>query len=165
MIYLKRLGAALSVVALFAIFTQCASAQNKEGNLPKEQVMDKEAPITTDNVYYLMRYEGGTKSKGFTVYIPVDKKPDVELEYIYFKGKKVALQYDDKNTMYVAEHVFSDKPDLIMSDDPKEEFKNQLPAVKEKIPFEIKENEGVVGYTKSGKKGHFKIVDIPNKTR
>ena len=165
MIYLKRIGALIGIMLLLVIFTQCAAAQNKEGNQSKEQVMDKEAPINTKNTYYLLRYESGAHPKGFTVYIPVDKKPELQLEYIFFKGEKVALQYDEKNMIYIAEHIFSDKPDLVMSDDPKEEFKNQLPVVKEKIPFEIKENDGVVGYTKSGKKGHFRIVDIPNKTR
>lgn len=165
MIYLKRVGAALCAMVLFTIFTQCVSAQNKEVAKPKNQPMDKEAPINTDNAYHLKRYEGGTKSKGFTVYIPVDKKTDVQLEYIYFKGKKVALQYDEKNSMYVAEHIYPVKLDLVMSDDRKDEFENQLPPVDEKIPFELKNNEGVVRYIKSGKIGHFKIVNIPNKTR
>ncbi len=164
MIKLKRLGSAIAMLVILAVITQCVSAQSKDKVNPT-QTMDIEAPVKINNPYHLVQYDGEYKSKGFTIYLMMDSEPELELEYIYFKGKKVPLKYDEKNVMYVGEYIYPVKKDLIMSDDPNEESKNELPPVEEKIPFELKEKEGVIAYKKDGKTRHFKLLNIPNRTR
>ncbi len=151
MINLNRGYKILSLLFVLIICTQCASQQ-----------IDKKSPVEIKDAYFqkwISGIEGG--GSGFMVYIEVKEKTDVQLEYAYFKGKKIKLEHKLSELVYVGHYsVVSKRPELIMSDNPKEEFKNQLPNVEEKIPFTLKENECVVSYIKKGKRGLFKLDNI-----
>lgn len=151
MINLNRGYKILSLLFVLIICTQCASQQ-----------IDKKSPVEIKDAYFqkwISGIEGG--GSGFMVYIEVKEKTDVQLEYAYFKGKKIKLEHKLSELVYVGHYsVVSKRPELIMSDNPKEEFKNQLPNVEEKIPFTLKENECMVSYIKNGRKGFFKLQNI-----
>lgn len=151
MINLNRGYKILSLLFVFITCTQCASQQ-----------IDKKNPVEIKDAYFqkwISGIEGG--GSGFMVYIEVKEKTDVQLEHVYFKGKKIKLDHKASELEYVGHYsVVSKRPELIMSDNPKEEFKNKLPDVEEKIPFTLKENECMVSYIKNGKKGLFKLDNM-----
>lgn len=134
---------------------QCASSQR----------IDKQNPIEIKKAFFqkwIAGVEGG--GSGFTLYIEVDATSEIQLEYAYFKGKKVKLNYKTNEPVYVGRYTNSlKKPDLIMSDDPKEEFKNQIPKIEEKIPFELQGNQCVVSYINNGKSRFFKLENVTEK--
>jgi len=143
------------IFLIVGTFVQCASSQNME--------IDKNAPIGIKDPYF-QEWVAGIKGggSGFTVYIPVEESADVTLNYTYFKGKKIELKLS--NNVYIGRYTYPNKnTDLIMSDDPKEEFKNKLPEVEKNIPFELEGNACVVGYTKGTENGFFKIENVTEK--
>jgi len=154
--YLKSIISKISVLGVLAIFTQCATGQK----------IDKAAPVTFKSPYFqkwIAGIQGG--GSGFTVYLPLHHESDVELNEIYFRGKKVEILLRSDKPVYVGRYTDpnSVKRDMVMSGDPKEEFKNQVPVIEDKIPFELKGNECVIGYTKNGKKGYFKLDSLEEK--
>ncbi|WP_074405838.1 hypothetical protein [Aquimarina spinulae] len=155
MINLRTISTTIGVLLVLITYTQCASSQQ----------IDMKTPIVIKDVYFqkwVAGVEGG--GSGFMLYIEVNSTSDVQLEYAYFKGKKIELGHKTNELVYVGHHTYpSRRQDLIMSDDPKKEFKNQLPAVEKKPPFELKDNECIVAYTKKGKKGYFKLNNVPEK--
>ncbi|WP_438710583.1 hypothetical protein ACSTS3_17355 [Aquimarina muelleri] len=154
MIILNRVYKILSLLFVLITCTQCASQQ-----------IDKKNPVEIKEAYFqrwISGVEGG--GSGLMVYIEINENTDVQLEYAYFKGKKIKLGHKTNERVYVGRYsVVSKRPELIMSDNPKEEFKNKLPDVEEKIPFTLKENECMISYIKNGKKGFFKLDNIVEK--
>ncbi|WP_128755202.1 hypothetical protein [Aquimarina sediminis] len=155
MINLKTTSITISLLLLLIMHIQCASSQQ----------IDKKSPIEIKNTYFqewIAGVEGG--GSGFMIYLEVDAVSDVKLEYAYFRGKKIKLGHKTNELVYVGHYTKATKPrDLIMSDDPKEEFKNQLPEIEEKIPFELADNECMISYMNNGKQGFFKLENIPEK--
>ncbi len=144
------------LLVILASFTQCASSQN----------IDTVSPVTIEESYF-QKWVAGRKEagSGFTIHLSIKKNDDVVLNHAYFKGKKIELKLNNK-AVYVGRYTYPNKTkDLIMSDDPQEEFRNTAPIIEEKIPFELKENECVITYTKDKKEGFFKIDDLPEKPK
>lgn len=154
-INIKLIFTKISLCCLLAVFTQCASSQNTE----------KTSPMKLTDAYFQKWNspikEGGS---GFLVYLPIEESSDIQLEYAYFKGKKIKLERKAREAVYVGKYGSrAKKKNLIMSSDPKEEYGNELPELPEKIPYELKEGECVIEYTKNGEKGHFKLDNLPEK--
>ena len=155
MINFKTTSTAIGVLLLLIMHIQCASSQQ----------IDMKTPIKVKDAYF-QKWIAGIKDggSGFEVHIEVYEKPNIKLEYAYFKGKKIKLEYKASELKYVGYYTKSlRKPDLVMSEDPKEEFKNKIPEMEEKIPFELKDNECVIGYSNNGKQGFFKLENITEK--
>ena len=154
-INMKGLLTKLSLVGLLVAFTQCASGQKVENTMP---VKITEA--------YFQKWvsgirEGGT---GFTIYLSLEEPSDIVLENAYFKGKKIKLHAKPDQTVYIGKYTNkSRKADLIMSNDPKKEFKNTVPEIEEKIPFQMEEGSCILEYTKKGKKEHITIDNLTEK--
>ncbi len=144
MIHLKTIYTTIGILAVLAVFAQCASSYK----------IDKTAPAHIKNPYF-KKWNSGIKEKGFTVYLPVDKNTPLKLKYVYFKGKKIELEHHFNEAVYIGHYTYPPKRDLVMSIDPKEEFKNNLPVIEEKIPFELAGNECVIEYMREGKKRYF----------
>ncbi|WP_378180345.1 hypothetical protein [Aquimarina sp. SS2-1] len=155
-IKIRQLLTKIGLVALLASFTQCATSQK----------IDKTAPVQLNDPYF-QNWVSGVRGggSGFMVYFPVDPNSDVQLETAYFKGKKVDLQRKSKESVYVGRYKdpATVEKDIVMSDDPKEEYNNKVPEIEEKIPFELENNECIIAYTKNGKQGYFKLDTLPEK--
>lgn len=154
---IKIIATKLFMMIVALSFVQCATSQK----------LDKTAPISTSEAY-CQKWVAGVQEggSGMNFYFPVEDNAEVALETIFFKGKKIKLEFKESESMYTGNYknsVTKEKGDLIMSDDPKEEFKNQAPIIEEKIPFELKEGECVIEYSKNGKKGYFKLDKLREK--
>lgn len=141
------------------IFANCANGKK----------LQEDPPIALKQVYYTS-YSAGVKGAdaGFNLYIPVEKAATIQMDTVYFRGRKAVLQQDpgDPN-LYVATFKIPSAegkaPELIMHEDPKKEFGNPIPERLEKMPFEMEKDEAVVQYVKKGKVSYFKIKDIQNR--
>ncbi|MFC5047704.1 hypothetical protein ACFSTE_05785 [Aquimarina hainanensis] len=147
--YLYNLG----VIVITILFGQC-------GSTPK---IEKTPPVKIAKSYFQKWYSGVAQGgSGFTVYIPVEEETKIVLQTAYFKERKIALQKE--GTIYVGRYTYPEtRKDLIMSDDPKKEFGNQLPVIEEKSPFTLKYNECIVSYKDGNKEGFFKINNLEEK--
>jgi len=153
---LRTVGTIIGSLFLFMIHIQCAGGQQ----------LDMKNPLPIKEAYFqkvLSGIKGGTN--GFMMYVELKDTSGISLNYAYFKGKKVKLAPEAANkAVYIGHYMYPQKiNDLIMSSDPKEEFKNKPPGITEKIPFELKEGECVIEYTKDNKQDSFKLDNLPEK--
>ncbi|AUP79350.1 hypothetical protein C1H87_11780 [Flavivirga eckloniae] len=137
-------------------FSQCASTQKLEDKLPLE----------IDNVYYqhwTSGVEGG--GSGYNLFIPIKSNPnDIMLDSLYFKEQQVKLELKGE-TVFVGrfKSEANKKQDIIMSSNRLEEYKNEVPKLTKKMPFELNDTECVVTYKKGNKTKYHKIPNITQK--
>ncbi|MBW1293946.1 hypothetical protein GBO31_00400 [Aquimarina litoralis] len=153
---MKTLLTKIGLLGILMTFAQCATSQK----------IDKIAPVEL-NAPYFQKWVSGIRGggQGFTLYFPVAKESDVVLHTAYFKGKKVDLNFNQREGFYRGKYTDPEsvKPDMIMSGDAKDEYGNKAPKVEEKTPFVLKDDECIIAYTKSGKEGFFKLDKLPEK--
>ncbi|GAA4272203.1 hypothetical protein U6A24_19680 [Aquimarina gracilis] len=122
--------------------------------------MNNTTPEGVKNAYF-KNWHSDNES-GFTLYIPVDQEMSIALKHAYFKQKKIMLVKENDKALYTGKYTYPKKEgDMVMSDDPKQEFKNKVPAGIERIPFRLKEGECIIVYSKEGTEGHFSIENVP----
>lgn len=145
----------LSFSALFILmsFSNCANGKQ----------LQEEPPKAVKEAYYTS-WTGGVKGagSGFNLFIPVAADSDIKMDTVYFRGRKGVLEIEPSApNLYVARFKNPGvSKDFVMHKDPKMEYGNEVPAVIEKIPFELEEGEAVVRYTKDGVEKFFRIKDI-----
>lgn len=144
----------LSTILLLFLNMGCASIDT----------MDQTPPISLIDAYYQeLLPNGEAVSLGYSVTLPSRESKENIISHLYFKDKKIDLQYDSTIKAYTGRYIFPIKEDLIMSDDPTKEFGNKLPVIEKKIPFDLKNNEAVLAYEKDSKMIFFKIDNLPKK--
>ncbi|WP_156877227.1 hypothetical protein [Salinimicrobium terrae] len=148
----------LSFSALLVIFSFSNCANGK-------QVQEK-PPQAVGQAYYTT-WTGGVKGagSGYNLFIPVEADADMQMDTVYFRGRKAVLEQEiSAPNLYIArfKDPGADK-DFVMHKDPKMEYGNQVPAMIEKIPFELEEGEAIVRYTRNGKEKFFRLKDIQKK--
>lgn len=147
---MKHIFPSLSFLFVFTMFTGCGSNQN----------LQEKAPANIQQVYYT---KDATSLK---LFIPVSaiQTERVSLNSVYFQDRKAYLELDaNKPGVYVATFP-TGKQDLIMSSDPREEYRNKLPASPEKAPVDIKDDEAILVFTERGDIKFYKISGIEERT-
>jgi hypothetical protein len=83
----------------------------------------------------------------------------VNIENIYFRGQKLNL-IQDKNDhkTFRASYTFPQKEDVILDSDSVKEMDNPRPSLDSEFPFQLKPDEAVIAYAKSGKTVHYKLT-------
>ena len=98
------------------------------------------------------------------IFIPIKKGKEIELDSVYFQGKSVKLQKVQRDNYLVYIGEFKNNPilprDIIMHADSKKEVGNTPPKIKNKIPFDLKEDEAVIRYIEGEKEKYYKIKNI-----
>lgn len=154
--YMKLLNSITSLIAMFVLmvsFSQCSTAQK----------LQKEAPVELGQVY-AQNWVAGVKGggSGINVFIPV-KETSVVLDSIFFRGQKAKLEFNNDNQpIYIGRFKsnLNQKQNIIVSSDMNEEAKNELPTLKEEMPFEFNDDECVVTYQKGNQTLYYKISNI-----
>lgn len=153
--FLQILSAGLILFGL----TNCANGKK----------LQEKPPIPVKQAYYTS-WTGGVKGagSGYTLFIPAETKPGLELDSVYFRGRKALIEKSGSApNLYVAYFKIPSEegkaPDVIMHSDPKKEYGNKPPKLPEKIPFELQEGEAVVKYTRNGEEKYFRIQGITRK--
>lgn len=151
-VYLKLILGGLVLVAL----QSC-------GNSKKSQ---KNGPIDLQQAFYIYSEKDNLRGAGMLeLYLPVEAQihPNIELDSVYFRGRGVALEkLSDETLIYVGRFPMlgTEKPDRIMSSDPRDEYGNKPPVVLTKLPFELEQDQALVTYKKDGESNYFKVVGI-----
>jgi hypothetical protein len=128
--------------------------------------LQEEPPVALQEAYYTTWTSGAKGAdSGFSLFIPAEDNLGVELDSVYFRGRKAAIEKSGAaENLYVAYFkIPSDEGkarDVIMHVDPKKEYGNKPPQLPEKIPFQLEEGEAVVKYTRNGKEKYFRITGI-----
>ena len=143
-------------LGLFAIMSLSNCANGKK--------LQEEAPVALQEVYYVThRAQDDSSDRRLNLYIPVEdpEMSEVQLDSVYFRGRKADIvSSDGKKGLFVAYFEIPGKEkDMVMHAYPEKEFGNQVPLL-EKIPFELKNDEAVVVYTRNGEQLYFKIQGI-----
>jgi len=149
---IKRILTNFALVMGIITLTQCASTQKMNTIMPSE----------IKNPYF--KNWNTDDTRGFTIYIPIEENSTMVLENAYFRQKKIKLEKDPTQSMYLGKYTFpKTKNDMVMSGNPKKEYGNTLPGDIQRIPYKIKDNQCVVEYTKDANKVHFKIENLAKK--
>ncbi len=143
---------------IFAMFFNCSTSK---------QLQDP-APIQIGEAYY-QYWTAGVKGggAGVDVYLPVLKNPDnIQVDSIYFRNMGAKLDVVGQSNDLLVGHLINGQnkqEDLILSIDPNEEYKNQLPKEAVVMPFAIKDDECIISYNEKGIVKYFNVSGIVEK--
>lgn len=145
---LKHISYGIAVCTLCLSLFQCAGAKqtNSEKSLDVEEVYYKALDSINRELYIVV-------------------KPNSQpLDHVYFQGRKISLAQDN-SMLYIGHYqkLPLAKQDVIMSDKPFAEYGNKLPVLPEKIPFNFKENECMIGYKLNDEYQYFKYSKVIRK--
>ena len=153
---LKYISSITMLSFVMVAFSQCSSTKK----------LQEKAPMTLGDVYcqrWIAGVQGG--GSGLNIFIPAQDNA-IMLDSVYFRGQVTKLEFSQNNKpMYVGRFLTSvnQRRDINMNADAKAEYGNIPPAIDNKIPFELKDNECVVSYKKGKKTKYFKIGNIVEK--
>jgi hypothetical protein len=138
---------------LFGIFTVSCNS-----NKP---VFEENPPFTLQEASYQYLL-AGVQEIGRGIHIELNFSEigqGVSVENIYFRGQKHHL-IQDKNDQktFRASYTFPPKEDVILNSDSVMEMNNPRPTLKSEYPFQLKPNEAVIVYAKSGKTFHHQLL-------
>ncbi len=150
---LKQIFKLLTLTVIMSSFSQCSSAQK----------LQKEAPTTFGNVYCKQWVSGMAEGpSGLDIFIEI-KDLKFQLDSVYFREKVTKLnRHPQKTGFYVGSFTSpsTQKQDIIMSSDSKEEYGNKIPEKPIKIPFQLAHNECVVSYKVNGNTKYYKLTNV-----
>ncbi|MCB7481861.1 hypothetical protein [Christiangramia sediminis] len=136
-------------IFILTLFASCGS--NKD--------LQERAPAQFNEVYYTYT------SNGIQLNIPVAAIQDqrITMDAVYFHGMKSELnKSEEKPNLYVANFRMGSE-DMIMHEDPKEEYGNRPPQLPEESPFSIDEDEAILVFTQYDKLKYYKLTGIVEK--
>ena len=156
---MKTIKHILIVTILFVIVTSFSNCSSTK------KLQDK-TPIALGEAYY-QNWVAGVRGggAGLNIFIPANDTT-IKFDSVYFRGKGAKLEVKPgKNLFYVGRFIneFNQQKDIIMSNEPNAEFKNPKPALVEKIPFELKDNQCVISYKDGETTKYFKVDNIVEK--
>ena len=158
LIFMKTFAKLMLITTVLIGFTNCSSAQK----------LEKQISFKIGEVYYqhwVAGIQGG--GSGINIFIPIDDlDTNIQLDSVYFRGKAAKLEFKSNfPTLFMGRFISlsNNKKEIIMSDNPKDEYTNKLPPKKENIPFELKPNECVISYLQEGKTKFYKIGNVIEK--
>ncbi|MEM8927365.1 MAG: hypothetical protein AAGC45_04125 [Bacteroidota bacterium] len=112
------------------------------------------------------RAESGS---GLLLEIPVlsENLDGMKLQQAFFRGKITDIRMENTGNGWVAKANFkqqnTQKPDMVMHSDSKQEVGNQPPMTKEKFPFELEANECVLSFLDGDTVNYYKVENIKEK--
>src|SRR5690606_2527489 len=138
----------LPVVFLSLSFSNCAGSRISNS----DKMFEQNPPFTIEEAYFQNWAagikEGGSGIKVFLNFATIE--PNVVIQGIYFRNQILESHHSlDNSNAYFAHYSGKSKNDMVMDIDPMKEAQNTPAPV---FPFELKENETVVGYLYKGEK-------------
>jgi len=100
--------------------------------------------------------QGGS---GTNLFISLEEITEsIVVQEFYFRGKMVKVQISPSGRgQFIGYFKNEVNTDIIMDGDPVKESKNTLP---QKIPFQLNDQEVVIGFLLNGVKHYYKLIDI-----
>ena len=143
----------LRFFAVSLCFFQCATSST----------FIKKPPFIVDSASYYKHTGGILESANTEVYIKynfLDNSFNFEDLYFQEGRAKISIKKIEGDQYIYAKFnsTTNTNNDFILDRDPKKEYGNKPP--KQKIPFELKENEAVISYSKNGEIKYFKVENL-----
>ncbi len=104
--------------------------------------------------------------RGTILQLPLvkDAMATPKLQQAYFRGKVADIKMEKTTDGWLAKANFrknsGEKRDRVMHADPMKEVGNQPPMIKEKFPFELKDDECVISFLDGDTVRYFKVSNI-----
>ena len=153
---IKRILSFILMLMLMASFSQCSTTQK----------LQSKAPVQFGDVYYQVLtagVQGG--GSGLNIFIQV-RDNSVVFDSVFFReqGTKLVVS-PQENGLYIGrfQTETNQAKTIILSSDPKEEYANKMPEKKEKIPFQLNDDECVVSYKIESQVLYYKISNVVQK--
>ncbi|MGB1307381.1 MAG: hypothetical protein ACPG6B_00620 [Oceanihabitans sp.] len=163
-----------TVCKLFCVFlavnstTQCSSSKktnNLETTTSQIELQEKTS-LNLGEVYYqhwVAGVQGG--GSGVTLFVTVtENKEQLKLDSVYFSGMQAKLNPSQKNYVANFKTEANKKEDLVMSNEEKAEYGNQIPNNKN-FPFKLENNQCVISYVQNNTTKYFKVSNLIKKPR
>ncbi|MEZ4856918.1 MAG: hypothetical protein R2812_10640 [Gelidibacter sp.] len=157
--FLKITSFSLVMLTILASFSQCTSTQK----------LQKSVPIAFSEVYF-QRWTAGVEGggSGINLYIELASElpKNIQLDSVYFRGKAAKFETKPQNKLlYIGRFKteFNPSKDLIMSNDSLNEYGNEMSVNIKKLPFNLKENEGIISYKEGKNTKYYKVENIVEK--
>jgi len=127
----------------------------------KSTLFVSKSPISIEAPYFqswVAGVQGG--GRGVDVFLPVKDLKRITPDSIHFRGQRAKAVY--KNQMIVAHFSSSQNQpkDVILSNEPLAEAKNQLLPTGDRSPFELPNNACVLSYKIENNRYYHKITDL-----
>ncbi|MGD1945971.1 MAG: hypothetical protein ACFB0A_06865 [Croceivirga sp.] len=112
------------------------------------------------------RAESGS---GMLLEIPIlgENLDQINWQQAFFRGKVADIDMESTANGGIVKANFKNqgmkKPDMVMHSDSKQEVGNQPPKLKEKFPFELEKNQGVLSFLEDGTLKYYKVENIKEK--
>ncbi|NQX86902.1 MAG: hypothetical protein HRT67_13560 [Flavobacteriaceae bacterium] len=155
--FIKHIFSLSVLLGMLGSFSQCSSVKQ----------LETKAPMNFGKAYFqkwIAGIQGG--GSGINLVIPVSEHT-TSLDSVYFRGMRTKLEWTNTTSpkTYIGRFktALNQKTDMIISSNPKDEFKNKVPEAIDPIPFDLKPSECVVSYTHKGKTKYYKITGIIEK--
>ncbi len=148
--------------SLFLLIMVSIGNSNCEGSKSKtSQYQLIEAPPFKIMESYSQDWVAGVQEggSGTNLFITLGEITEtIVVQEFYFRGKMVKTQISPSiKDQYIGYFKNEIKTDIIMDSDPVKESKNTPP---QKIPFQLKEQEAVIGFLLNGVKHYWKLTGI-----
>ncbi len=141
--------------AIFLIsFSQCRNSKQ----MP--YLLQNDIPFTIKKATY-KTWVAGIKGggSGVDVFFTIDSFNTgvISLDSLYFRNKKKKIEKND--TLYIARFITetNQQKDIILHQNPQQEYGNTPPKILEKFPFELNDDECVIRFTEKGRIKYFKL--------
>lgn len=129
----------------------------------KSTSTQKKVPFTIEEKTYAQWVGGKEGSRGTTITIKgFSQTTNLSFSKLYFQNHEYDLvpEFNGNNFVLAATRTDPFKKDRVMSSDPKDEYGNEPPPLKKKIPFDLENDEAVVMYSVNGMESYLKITGI-----
>ena len=147
----------LYITIIGLVMGSCSSAQKIKTTTPFTM-----GEVTSQS--WVAGVEGG--GSGINVFIPVSGLNDkTALKNLYYNGKVVKLEKNAQNgkTVYIGRYkTAANQPkEIVIDANTKKEYGNKVEETsKDKIPFELEEDEAMLEFSVNGKVSYYKIANI-----
>ena len=133
---------------------------------PKATTIESQEKIPAEILeVYFQKWIGGQEQTGsgtdFHIQFETTLPKDVELKKVYFQNNEANFEEQDKTT-FVAHLKFKPKSDIVLDSDPKKEYGNKAPEVKNKN-LNLQPDEAILEFVKNKKVVKIKIQKIKEK--
>lgn len=99
---------------------------------------------------------GGSGVNVFVAFSDLDTDKIV-VDSVFFRGQKVKVETNNKAYIGRFKTNVNQRPDIIMSSQTDEEYGNKAPIKTAKFPFDLENDEVVIGYKEKGKQRYLKL--------
>ena len=124
-----------------------------------------EIPFQIESPYY-EPWTAGVKGggSGINVLLPINNLNGIIPDSIHFRGYRVKATYDNQMIIGYFKTPHNQHQDVILSNEPLAEAKNQLLPTNDPSPFELENNTCVLSYTIENQQFFFKIKNLTKRT-